>query len=71
MATFLVRHRGELGVEWAFVRARSKAAIATAFRDLEVIEPWPDWATPQMLKDVGAYDIKGSLSPLLESLKKE
>ena len=70
MATFLVRHNGELGVEWAFLKAKSPGAIATAFRDLEVIEPWPEWATPQMVEDVGVYDLKGELSPLLERLKK-
>lgn len=71
MATFLVRHKGELGVEWAFLTAKSPGAIATAFRDLEVIEPWPEWATQQMVKDVGVYDLKGELSPLLERLKKQ
>ena len=69
MATFLVRHKGELGVEWAFLKAKSPGAIATAFHDLEVIEPWPEWATPQMVEDVGVYDLKGELSPLLERLK--
>ncbi len=70
MATFLLRHKGELGVEWTFLRAKSPGAITTAFRDIEVVEPWPDWATPQMVKDVGVYEIKGPLSPLLERLKR-
>ena len=71
MATFLIRHKGELGVEWAFIKAKSPGALTTAFRDIEIVEPWPEWATPQMVKDVGVYEIKGELSPLLQRLKRE
>ena len=70
MTTYLVRHKGALGVEWAFLEAPGPEAVAETFAELEVVDPWPEWATPQMVKDVGVYDLTSPASPLLERLRR-
>jgi hypothetical protein len=55
---------------WEWIEADPPAQIEDAFRDLAIYDPPPEWATPRLMEDFGAYGITGPLDPWLEKLRR-
>ena len=67
MKAYLVHYVDSRGPVYAWIEAESPDEITAAFREVVVMEPPPDWATPEHMADFGAYKMTDPLDHPMDS----
>lgn len=54
---FLVHYTDAIGPVWVWIEAESAHQITSAYDGVTIPDPYPEWATPELMSEFGAYSL--------------